>query len=128
MNNLSDTYVTHHEDGNPVEPASKQALGNDLTANQKDSNNQISLLRIVCFETFGDSLNLPDHRIHKDGDGDALSAGSRGFITTCSCSKTYYKHQRFKNHEAQEFKGQDLCTTSDIQVLPSKYQVYQGDC
>ncbi|GKA22777.1 retrovirus-related pol polyprotein from transposon TNT 1-94 [Tanacetum coccineum] len=34
----------------------------------------------------GDSLNLPDHRIHKDGDGDASIPTEFGFITTCSCS------------------------------------------
>ncbi|GJY88552.1 hypothetical protein Tco_0503180 [Tanacetum coccineum] len=45
----------------------------------------------------GDSLNLPDHRIHKDGDA-----------------------SRFKNHESSRIKDKDFRTNSDIQDLPSK--------
>ncbi|GJZ41326.1 hypothetical protein Tco_0588212 [Tanacetum coccineum] len=39
----------------------------------------------------GDSLNLPDHRIHKDGDA-----------------------SRFKNHESSRIKDKDFRTNSDI--------------
>ncbi|GJV46390.1 hypothetical protein Tco_1430926 [Tanacetum coccineum] len=43
----------------------------------------------------GDSLNLPDHRIHKDGDGDAsfqLKSDSLPHAHA-QTTKTYYKHQ-----------------------------------
>ncbi|GKD14304.1 hypothetical protein Tco_1198711, partial [Tanacetum coccineum] len=75
----------------------------------------------------GESLNLPDHRIHKDGDGDA----SFQLQTT----KTYYKHQDsrimkaqelktktsvFKNHKSSRIKDKDFPTNYDIQDLPSK--------
>ncbi|GJT03643.1 hypothetical protein Tco_0838105 [Tanacetum coccineum] len=43
----------------------------------------------------GDSLNLPDHRIHKDGDGDAsfqLESDSLPHAHA-QTTKTYYKHQ-----------------------------------
>ncbi|GKG21343.1 hypothetical protein Tco_0383938, partial [Tanacetum coccineum] len=44
---------------------------------------------------YGDSLNLPDHRIHKDGDGDAsfqLESNSVPHAHAQS-TKTFYKHQ-----------------------------------
>ncbi|GKF40403.1 hypothetical protein Tco_0120464, partial [Tanacetum coccineum] len=44
----------------------------------------------------GDSLNLPDHRIHKDGDGDALFQLKSDSLphahAHAQTSKTYYKH------------------------------------
>ncbi|GJU24734.1 hypothetical protein Tco_1163355 [Tanacetum coccineum] len=48
----------------------------------------------------GDSLNLPDHRIHKDGDGDALFQLKS--VTTCSCSnyKDILYASIFKNMKA----------------------------
>ncbi|GJX70077.1 hypothetical protein Tco_0307248 [Tanacetum coccineum] len=48
-----------------------------------------------------------------------------GFITTCSCSKTYYKHQDSRIMKAQDLKTK-TSANSDIQDLPSRYQVYQG--
>ncbi|GJW88062.1 hypothetical protein Tco_0163402 [Tanacetum coccineum] len=50
----------------------------------------------------GDSLNLPDHRIHKDGDGDAsfqLKSDSLPHAHAHS-TKTFYKHQDSKNQES----------------------------
>ncbi|GJU99837.1 hypothetical protein Tco_1329108 [Tanacetum coccineum] len=43
----------------------------------------------------GDSLNLPDHRIHKDGDGDALFQLKSDSLphAHAQTTKTYYKHQ-----------------------------------
>ncbi|GJY24770.1 hypothetical protein Tco_0398428 [Tanacetum coccineum] len=69
----------------------------------------------------GDSLNLPDHRIHKDGDGDALFQLKSDSITTDNAQSTrhYYKI-RFKNHESSRIKDKDFRTNSDIQDLPSK--------
>ncbi|GJV81015.1 hypothetical protein Tco_1516885 [Tanacetum coccineum] len=42
----------------------------------------------------GDSLNLPDHRIHKDGDGDALFQLKSDSLphAHAQTTKTYYKH------------------------------------
>ncbi|GJZ69598.1 hypothetical protein Tco_0633148 [Tanacetum coccineum] len=48
-----------------------------------------------------------------------------GFITTCSCSKTYYKHQDSRILKAQDLKTKTF-TNSDIKDLPLRYQVYQG--
>ncbi|GJX65514.1 gag-pol polyprotein [Tanacetum coccineum] len=43
----------------------------------------------------GDSLNLPDHRIHKDGDGDALFQLKSDSLphAHAQTTKTYYKHR-----------------------------------
>ncbi|GJX73881.1 hypothetical protein Tco_0312476 [Tanacetum coccineum] len=43
----------------------------------------------------GDSLNLPDYRIHKDGDGDALFQLKLDSLpyAHAQTTKTYYKHQ-----------------------------------
>ncbi|GJW13330.1 hypothetical protein Tco_0017463 [Tanacetum coccineum] len=52
----------------------------------------------------GDSLNLPDHRIHKDGDGDAsfqLESDSLPHAHA-QTTKTYYKHQDSRIMKAQE--------------------------
>ncbi|GJS85204.1 hypothetical protein Tco_0751745 [Tanacetum coccineum] len=54
----------------------------------------------------GDSLNLPDHRIHKDGDGDAsfqLESDSLPHAHA-QTTKTYYKHQDSRIMKAQELK------------------------
>ncbi|GJZ27417.1 hypothetical protein Tco_0571670 [Tanacetum coccineum] len=70
----------------------------------------------------GDSLNLPDHRIHKDGDGDAsfqLKSDSLPHAHA-QTTKTFYKHQDSRIMKAQELKDKDFRTNSDIQDLPSK--------
>ncbi|GKC40177.1 putative pentatricopeptide repeat-containing protein [Tanacetum coccineum] len=70
----------------------------------------------------GDSLNLPDHRIHKDGDGDAsfqLKSNSLPHAHA-QTTKTFYKHQDSRIMKAQELKDKDFRTNSDIQDLPSK--------
>ncbi|GKD36930.1 hypothetical protein Tco_1257137 [Tanacetum coccineum] len=54
----------------------------------------------------GDSLNLPDHRIHKDGDGDAsfqLKSDSLPHAHA-QTTKTFYKHQDSRIMKAQEIK------------------------
>ncbi|GKE55934.1 hypothetical protein Tco_1495119, partial [Tanacetum coccineum] len=48
-----------------------------------------------------------------------------GFITTCSCSKTYYKHQDSRIMKAQDLKTK-TSANSVIKDLPLRYQVYQG--
>ncbi|GJV90526.1 hypothetical protein Tco_1538339 [Tanacetum coccineum] len=70
----------------------------------------------------GDSLNLPDHRIHKDGDGDAsfqLKSDSLPHAHA-QTTKTFYKHQDLRIMKAQELKDKYFRTNSDIQDLPSK--------
>ncbi|GKB64509.1 hypothetical protein Tco_0920695 [Tanacetum coccineum] len=58
----------------------------------------------LIFEKGGrDSLNLPDHRIHKDGDGDAslqLESDSLPHAHA-QTTKTYYKHQDSRIMKAQ---------------------------
>ncbi|GKA60958.1 retrovirus-related pol polyprotein from transposon TNT 1-94 [Tanacetum coccineum] len=75
----------------------------------------------------GDSLNLPDHRIHKDGDGIFIAA-KVGFITTmiCSTTKTFYKHQDSRIMKAQELKTKTSAQTMIYKIFLQRYQVYQG--
>ncbi|GJR44767.1 retrovirus-related pol polyprotein from transposon TNT 1-94 [Tanacetum coccineum] len=51
----------------------------------------------------GDSLNLPDHRIHKDGDGDALFQLKSDSLphAHAQTTKTYYKHRDSRIMKAQ---------------------------
>ncbi|GKA05811.1 hypothetical protein Tco_0684931 [Tanacetum coccineum] len=74
-----------------------------------------------------DSLNLPDHRIHKDGDGDALFQLKSDSLPHAHAhsTKTFYKHQDSRIMKAQELKTK-TSINSDIQDLPLRYQVYQG--
>ncbi|GJU01679.1 hypothetical protein Tco_1112017 [Tanacetum coccineum] len=60
----------------------------------------------------GDSLNLPDHRIHKDGDGDALFQLESDSLphAHAQTTKTYYKHQDSRIMKAQELKTKSLRT------------------
>ncbi|GJY26516.1 hypothetical protein Tco_0401242 [Tanacetum coccineum] len=62
----------------------------------------------------GDSLNLPDHRIHKDGDGDAsfqLKSDSLPHAHA-QTTKTFYKHQDSRIMKAQELNDKDFRTNS----------------
>ncbi|GJU10248.1 hypothetical protein Tco_1132644 [Tanacetum coccineum] len=58
----------------------------------------------------GDSLNLPDHRIHKDGDGDAsfqLESDSLPHAHAhahAHSTRTFYEHQDSRIIKAQELK------------------------
>ncbi|GJV69727.1 hypothetical protein Tco_1485236 [Tanacetum coccineum] len=112
----SDTYVTHNEDGNPVEPAS----------------NKFACVRRSYALSWkpcqGDSLNLPDHRIHKDGDGDAsfqLESNSLPHAHA-QTTKTYYKHQDSRIMKAQELKTKTSAQTLIYKIFLQRYQVYQG--
>ncbi|GJW19926.1 hypothetical protein Tco_0027362 [Tanacetum coccineum] len=76
----------------------------------------------------GDSLNLPDHRIHKDGDGDAsfqLKSDSLPHAHA-QTTKTYYKHQDSRIMKAQELKTKTSAQTLIYKIFLQRYQVYQG--
>ncbi|GJU17050.1 hypothetical protein Tco_1145016 [Tanacetum coccineum] len=76
----------------------------------------------------GDSLNLPDHRIHKDGDGDAsfqLKSNSSPHAHA-QTTKTYYKHQDSRIMKAQELKTKTSAQTLIYKIFLQRYQVYQG--
>ncbi|GJU82974.1 hypothetical protein Tco_1285339 [Tanacetum coccineum] len=76
----------------------------------------------------GDSLNLPDHRIHKDGDGDAsfqLKSDSLPHAHAQS-TKTFYKHQDSRIMKAQELKTKTSAQTLIYKIFLQRYQVYQG--
>ncbi|GJS34806.1 putative reverse transcriptase domain-containing protein [Tanacetum coccineum] len=70
------------------------------------------------------SFDLPDHRIHKDGDGDAsfqLKSDSLPHAHAhAQTTKTFYKHQDSRIMKAQELNDKVFRTNSDIQDLPSK--------
>ncbi|GKB09101.1 hypothetical protein Tco_0837413 [Tanacetum coccineum] len=57
----------------------------------------------VALRVLGDSLNLPDHRIHKDGDGDSLFQLKSDSLphAHAQTTKTYYKHQDSRIKKAQ---------------------------
>ncbi|GJU96549.1 ribonuclease H-like domain-containing protein [Tanacetum coccineum] len=61
----------------------------------------------------GDSLNLPDHRIHKDGDGDALFQLKLDSLphAHAQTTKTYYKHRDSRIMKAQELKTKTSAQT-----------------
>ncbi|GKB33151.1 hypothetical protein Tco_0872552 [Tanacetum coccineum] len=70
----------------------------------------------------GDSLNLPDHRIHKDGDGDAsfqLKSDSLPHAHAQS-TKTFYKHQDSRIMKAQELKTKTSAQTLILTITPQK--------
>ncbi|GJS13157.1 hypothetical protein Tco_0407629 [Tanacetum coccineum] len=74
----------------------------------------------------GDSLNLHDHRIHKDGDGDAsfqlkLDSLPHAHAQT---TKTFYKHQDSRIMKAQELKTKTSAQTLIYKILLQRYQVY----
>ncbi|GJZ10578.1 hypothetical protein Tco_0545337 [Tanacetum coccineum] len=76
----------------------------------------------------GDSLNLPNHRIHKDGDGDAsfqLKSNSLPHAHA-QTTKTYYKHQDSRIMKAQELKTKTSAQTLIYKIFLQRYQVYQG--
>ncbi|GJY59395.1 retrovirus-related pol polyprotein from transposon TNT 1-94 [Tanacetum coccineum] len=73
----------------------------------------------------GDSLNLPDHRIHKDGDGDAsfqLKSDSLPHAHAHS-TKTFYKHQDSRIMKAQELKIK-TSANSDINDNSSEIKLW----
>ncbi|GJX38811.1 retrovirus-related pol polyprotein from transposon TNT 1-94 [Tanacetum coccineum] len=76
----------------------------------------------------GDFLNLPDHRIHKDGNGDAsfqLKSDSLPHAHAQSI-KTFYKHQDSRIMKAQELKTKTSAQTLIYKIFLQRCQVYQG--
>ncbi|GJZ15606.1 RNA-directed DNA polymerase, eukaryota [Tanacetum coccineum] len=70
----------------------------------------------------------PDHRIHKDGDGDAsfqLESNSLPHAHA-QTTKTYYKHQDSRIMKAQELKTKTSAQTLIYKIFLQRYQVYQG--
>ncbi|GKG05588.1 hypothetical protein Tco_0325674, partial [Tanacetum coccineum] len=78
----------------------------------------------------GDSLNLPNHRIHKDGVGDAsfqLESDSLPHAHAhAQTTKTYYKHQDSRIMEAQELNDKVFRTSSD--TINPVHAYYNGSC
>ncbi|GJT83374.1 retrovirus-related pol polyprotein from transposon TNT 1-94 [Tanacetum coccineum] len=92
---LSDTSFSIHNDEWKSFQCHHQTALRDMNddSNRKDSNNlNITHTVFVCFRRSGDSFNLPNHRIHKDGDGDAsfqLESNSLPHAHA-QTTKTYY--------------------------------------
>nr|GEW82576.1 hypothetical protein [Tanacetum cinerariifolium] len=101
----------------------------ELTLEQPQQGVSNDFLKIIRFELEtcqGDYLNLHDHRTRRWSC--SLIPAGVGFITICSCSCSNYKDIlsiRFKNQESSNIKTK-TSANSDIQDLPSRYQVYQG--
>ncbi|GJS52395.1 retrovirus-related pol polyprotein from transposon TNT 1-94 [Tanacetum coccineum] len=79
-------------------------------------------------ELAGDSLNLPDHRIHKDGDCDASFQVKSNSLphAHAQTTKTFYKHQDSRIMKAQELKTKTSAQTLIYKIFLQRYQVYQG--
>ncbi|GJX00768.1 retrovirus-related pol polyprotein from transposon TNT 1-94 [Tanacetum coccineum] len=65
---------------------------------------------------------------YKDGDGDVSFQMKSDSLphANAQTTKTYYKHYDSRIHESSRIKDKDFRTNSDIQDIPSRYQVYQG--
>ncbi|GKA07386.1 hypothetical protein Tco_0686610 [Tanacetum coccineum] len=76
----------------------------------------------------GDSLNLLDHRIHKDGDGDALLQLKLDSLphAYAQTTKTYYKHRDLRIMKAQELKIKTSAQTLIYKIFLQRYKVFQG--
>ncbi|GKB59190.1 hypothetical protein Tco_0915376 [Tanacetum coccineum] len=110
----SDLFSIHQTNGNPSSVNIKQHCGRSYALSWKPCQ--------------GDSLNLPDHRIHKDGDGDAsfqLESNSLPHAHA-QTTKTYYKHQDSRIMKAQELKTKTSAQTLIYKIFLQRYQVYQG--
>ncbi|GJY49321.1 hypothetical protein Tco_0439277 [Tanacetum coccineum] len=123
----SDTYVLTMKMEILLEPASNKLLVGDLRDSimdrivVKNGKNRMKTCQ-------GDSLNLPDHRIHKDGDGDAsfqLKSDSLPHAHA-QTTKTFYKHQDSRIMKAQELKTKTSAQTLIYKIFLQRYQVYQG--
>ncbi|GKC27249.1 hypothetical protein Tco_1034543 [Tanacetum coccineum] len=77
----------------------------------------------------GDSLNLPDHRIHKEWRCDASSTGSPNSLPHAHAhsTKTFYKHQDSRIMKAQELKTKTSAQTLILKITPQKSS-FGGDC
>ncbi|GJT86100.1 hypothetical protein Tco_1067817 [Tanacetum coccineum] len=77
----------------------------------------------------GDSLNLPDHRIHKDGDGDALFQLKSNSLphAHAQTTKTYYKHRDSRIMKAQELKTKTSAQTLIYKIFLQRLSSLQGD-
>ncbi|GKC56033.1 hypothetical protein Tco_1083631, partial [Tanacetum coccineum] len=107
-----------------------------LPLGKKTHNPKIVICANSSSLSAGDSskLNLPDHRLvltepegsFKDGDGDTLFQLKSDSLPHAHAQtiKTYYKHQDSRIKKAQDSKTK-TSANSDIQDLPSRYQVYQ---
>ncbi|GKC42529.1 hypothetical protein Tco_1060251 [Tanacetum coccineum] len=111
----SDTYVLTMKMEIPAEPSIRTSFGRRPYA-------------LSWKPCQGDSLNLPDHRIHKDGDGDAsfqLKSDSLPHAHA-QTTKTFYKHQDSRIMKAQELKTKTSAQTLIYKIFLQRYQVYQG--
>ncbi|GJZ51445.1 retrovirus-related pol polyprotein from transposon TNT 1-94 [Tanacetum coccineum] len=76
-----------------------------------------------------DVIHTLDHRIHKDGDGDAsfqLKSDSLPHAHAQS-TKTFYKHQDSRIMKAQELKTKTSAQTLILKITPQKSS-FGGDC
>ncbi|GKC36150.1 hypothetical protein Tco_1048534 [Tanacetum coccineum] len=73
-------------------------------------------------------FNLLSHRIHKDGDGDALFQLKTDSLphAHAQTTKTYYKHRDSRIMKAQELKTKTSAQTLIYKIFLQRYQVYQG--
>ncbi|GJU71883.1 copia protein [Tanacetum coccineum] len=105
---------------------SQQGVSNDVLCHHQTALRSYALSWKPCQ---GDSLNLPDHRIHKDGDGDAsfqLESNSLPHAHA-QTTKTYYKHQDSRIMKAQELKTKTSAQTLILKITPQKSS-FGGDC
>ncbi|GJS80674.1 hypothetical protein Tco_0730555 [Tanacetum coccineum] len=122
-NNVIDDIETTSLD--PVKQCTTLSQSNLDTLNRNLSHLSYILSWKPCQ---GDSLNLPDHRIHKDGDGDALFQLKSDSLphAHAQTTKTYYKHRYSRIMKAQELKTKTSAQSLINKIFLQRYQVYQG--
>ncbi|GJX07250.1 hypothetical protein Tco_0195182 [Tanacetum coccineum] len=74
----------------------------------------------------GDSLNLHDHRYKRRCCSLIPAKSDSSPHAHAQTTKTYYWHQNSRIKKAQVHSKKKTFANSDIQDLPSRYQVYQG--
>ncbi|GJU09742.1 hypothetical protein Tco_1132138 [Tanacetum coccineum] len=111
----------------PEHPSDTYVLTMKIEILLEQASNKL-LVVLSALRRSGDSLNLPDHRIHKDGDGDALFQLESDSLphAHAQTTKTYYKHQDSRIMKAQELKTKTSAQTLIYKIFLQIYQVYQG--
>ncbi|GJV76225.1 hypothetical protein Tco_1507809 [Tanacetum coccineum] len=129
---LSDRSVIYKEQARLNQAASNSLLARLEAQKEMCDSSERALVRPYALSwkpCQGDSLNLPDHRIHKDGDGDAsfqLESNSLPHAHA-QTTKTFYKHQDSRIMKAQELKTKTSAQTLILKITPQKSS-FGGDC
>ncbi|GJU12668.1 hypothetical protein Tco_1135064 [Tanacetum coccineum] len=123
LNDLSDTYVTHNEDGKSCLTTSNKALDVPVMRTSKHEVNLIQfeykILRFELETLLRDSVESTDH---------SPIPAEVGSLPTCSMLKLkdIHKQRDSRIMKAQELKTKTSAQTLIYKIFLQRYQVYQG--